>query len=107
MNVNRRLEWLLETLFPSAPDDLMAVADAAGVTAPAYDVDEPIPYTVADRIPFEQTIPEQVTADDEAAIEHRATCRVVVVEQLAAVRANTPAGARDWEQWTSEVGSDD
>lgn len=82
--IRRRIAWILEVLFPSAPDGLMAVADAAGVTA----VDEPIPF---------------VPADYPVLTHHEATC--AETRRMAALRAHTRDGARDWDEWTSEVSS--
>lgn len=64
-------------------DDLMAVAEAAGAT------------------PDTQPVPYALTALGEQLLAHRAISEAV--EQIAAVRASTPAGARDFEAWAREL----
>lgn len=93
--MSRRLDALLAYLFPSTPDDLMAIADAVGVT----NVDDPIPYALTDRIPA--AIPDQPTGEEyDDLVAHRTT-----VQQAAAIRANTLAGSVDFAIWEAEVSS--
>ena len=82
MSGRTRFHRLLEILFPSAPDDLMAVANAAGVTA----TPTPAPVLL-----------------DTASPQYRA----MVARRGAALRAATGEGLRDFSRWEVELAAAD
>lgn len=94
---------LLEALLPvDGHDDTMAIADAVGVST----VDDPIPYTVVDRLPFpthEQQEQDRLAAEqaEQQRAAHDTICQAT--ELLAALRSRTLSGHLDWAAWEREV----